>query len=164
MRQLDTRTLLGTLLVLAALGLPITAQGGDDPCKSTQAADELRSCGYCREVKRILSDPAMEGVTFEVTELRVGATVEMHAVSDDGRLLLQDLVDSMWGEPTVDGGEHVCDYCSKRRAKLAGVLVDWTSTPQGVEMVLISEDPMVAKWALADARATQGWVLSSAAD
>ena len=163
MRRLDLRTLLSTLLVLVALGLPITARGGDDPCKSTQAADELRSCGYCREVKRILSDPAMEGVTFEVTGLRLGATVEMHAGSDEGRLLLQDLVDSMWGETAVDGDSHVCDYCSKRREKLAGVLVDWTSTPDGLEMVLISEDPKVAKWALKDARATQGWVLNSAA-
>ena len=54
-------------VVLAALALPISAWGGDAPCASTQAANDLRSCCYCSEIKNILSDPEFEGVRFDVT-------------------------------------------------------------------------------------------------
>jgi glutaredoxin len=150
------------MLVVTVLGLPVMAQGGDSPCKSTQAANELRSCGYCREVKRILSDPALEGVTFEVTALRLGASVHMEAASDDARLLLQDFTMQMWGGSEVDEQEHVCDFCQKRRSKLEHVMVDWIATANGVELVLISEEPKFAKWAISDARESRSWVLSSA--
>ena len=68
----------------------------------------------------------------------------------------------MWGGSGVDEQEHVCDYCRKRRSNLEHVLVDWTATAEGVELVLISEEPKFAKWAIRDARETQSWVLSSA--
>ena len=157
------RTIPTLFAMLLLIGLPITAYAGDEaPCKSTQAANELRSCDYCREIKRILSDPGMEGVDFQVTALKLGATVHMESTTDEGLLLLQDLVSSMWGETEVDDAAHVCDYCLKRREKLQHVLVDWTATNDGVQLVLISEEPSYAKWAVKDARATQGWVLSSA--
>ena len=162
MRRLDLRTFLSTLVVCAALGLPISAWGGDAPCPSTQAANELRSCVYCRDIKTILSDPAFEGVDFEVTALKLGATVHMEAKTPEAELLLQEFTERMWGAPEVDGHEHVCDYCRKRREQLDHVIVDWSSTEDGIQLVLISQEPKFAQWALGDARELQGWVLSSA--
>lgn len=157
------RTHLILFATALVVGTPITAPAGDEAlCESTQAANELRSCGTCREVKRILSDPELAGVSFEVTELRLGATIRMQAGSDDAQLLLQEFTTQMWGGNGVDVGEHVCDYCLKRRVSLEHVLVDWTATGDGVQLVLISEEPEFAKWALHDARETQSWVLSSA--
>ena len=159
MRQLLSCTF---LLVLLAGGIPAAAVAGDPACASTQAANDLRSCDHCREVKRILSDPAFEGVRFEVTPLRLGATIRMEADQADAQILLQEFTARMWESSEVDETEHVCDYCRKRHAQLEHVLVDWTTTANGVQLVLISEEPKFAQWALADARDTQGWVLSSA--
>jgi len=150
-------------LVLFAIGLPLVAYAGDDPeCKSTQAANDLRSCSYCREVKHILGDPGLTGISFEVTPLQLGATVQISADSDESRLLVQEFVTHMWGQEPADPDEPVCDYCRKRQSMLVDVLVDWTATADGVQLVLISKDLDLAKWALQDARSTQGWVLSSA--
>lgn len=163
MRRFPKRILFGTLLVLAGLGAPALAVAGDDPlCKSTQAANDLRSCVYCREVKTILSDPAFEGITFEVTALRMGATIHMEAKTAEGQLLLQDFVARMWGTPELDEHEKVCDYCLKRHQQLQHVIVDWNAGEDGIELVLISQEPKFAQWALSDARETQSWVLSSA--
>lgn len=162
MRRPHTRNLLGTLLVLLVFGTPVAALAGDPECKTTQAANDLRSCGYCREVKTILSDPAFEHISFDVTALRLGATVHMEAKSPEAELLLQQFTERMWGTPELDEHDQVCDYCRKRREKLEHVIVDWTSTPDGVQLVLISEEPQFAQWALGDARETQSWVLSSA--
>lgn len=162
MRRLDPRTLLSTLLVLGALGLPITAWGGDAPCASTQAATDLRSCCYCSAIKGILSDPEFEGVRFDVTALRTGATVRMQADHAEAQLLLQDFIAQMWGTVELDGDEQVCDYCRKRRANLEHVIVDWSVTEDGVQLVLISEESKFAQWALGDAQKAQSWVLSSA--
>ena len=163
MLQPHPRSILQTALVLVAICLPLAAPAGDTPeCKSTQAANELRSCTHCREAKRILSDPGLAGVSFEVTPLRLGATVTISADSDESRLLVQELVAHMWGQEPAGPDEPLCDYCRKRDVMLVEVLVDWTATADGVQLVLISKDPDLAKWALKDARSTQGWVLSSA--
>ena len=162
MRRLDFRTLLSTMLVLGALGLPITAWGGDAPCTSTQAANDLRSCCYCSEIKNILSDPEFEGVSFDVTGLSTGATIRMRADQAEAQLLLQDFTTQMWGTVKLDGDEKVCDYCDKRRQKLEHVIVDWSVTSDGLQLVLISEEPKLAEWVLGDAENAQSWVLSSA--
>lgn len=156
------------ILVLALAGLGIASPGaraGDEAeCRSTQAAIELRSCGYCRDVKKILSDPDLARVHFEVTPLRVGATVRITAETDEARLLMQEFVSLMWGAPDLENDLHACDYCEGRREHLGHLLVDWTATVDGLELVLISEEPALAQWALADARSTRGWVLGSASD
>ena len=163
MPQFNSRSVLQVALVLIALGLPVASHAGDVPaCKSTQAAIELRSCDYCREVKRILSDPGLSGVSFEVTPLRLGATVVISADNDDARLLMQELVTHMWGPEPAGPDADVCDYCRNRQEMLVDLLVDWTATQDGVQLVLISQDTELAKWALQDARTTRGWVLSSA--
>jgi glutaredoxin len=162
MRRLDLRTLLSTLLVLGALATPMMALAGDVPCASTQAANDLRSCCYCSEIKNILSDPEFEGVSFDVTALRTGATVRMQADQAAAQLLLQDFTTQMWGAVKLDGDEQVCDYCQKRRAQLDHVIVDWSVTSDGVQLVLISEEPKFAEWVLGDAQKAQSWVLSSA--
>ena len=162
MLQRLPRSTLQTALVLVAMILPLAAHAGGEPeCKSTQAANDLRSCTHCREVKRILSDPELTGVSFEVTPLRLGATVTISADNDESRLLVQELVTHMWGQEPAGPDEPVCDFCRKRQLKLVDVLVDWTATADGIQLVLISQDPELAKWALQDARSTQGWVLSS---
>jgi hypothetical protein len=162
MRRLDIRTCLPTLLVLVAVGLPLSALGGDAPCAATQAANDLRSCCYCSEIKNILSDPEFEGVSFDVTALTSGATVRMQADQAEAQLLLQDFTTQMWGTVKLDGDEQVCDYCQKRRTKLEHVIVDWSVTDDGVQLVLISQEPKLAAWALGDAQNAQSWVLSSA--
>jgi glutaredoxin len=163
MLQVYPRSIFQAALVLVAISLPLVTHAGDEPaCKSTQAANDLRSCTHCREAKRILSDPGLSGVSFEVTSLRLGATVEISADSDEARLLVQELVAHMWGQGPAGADQAVCDYCRKRQVMLADVLVDWTATADGVQLVLISQDPELARWALQDARSTQGWVLSSA--
>jgi hypothetical protein len=150
-------------LALVAIGLPLAAFAGDTPeCKSTQAANELRSCTYCREVKHILGDPEFTSVSFNVTPLRLGASVEISADNDASRLLVQEFVTHMWGQKPAGPDDPVCDYCRTRHAMLVDVLVDWTATADGVQLVLISQDPELAEWVLQDARATQGWVLGSA--
>lgn len=156
-------TMLTTLTVL----VPLTAVAGDGKspvCASTQATIELRSCGYCREIKDILSDPDFAGVRFEVIPLRLGATVQISADTDEARVLMQEFVALMWGDGGAAYKDHACDYCSSRREHMTGLLVDWSSTSDGMELVLISEDPVLAQWALADARSTRGWVLGSASD
>ncbi|RKZ15229.1 hypothetical protein DRQ53_09575 [bacterium] len=153
------------ILVLSGLLATTAVWAGDDaPCKSTQATIELRSCGYCREIKDILSDPGLEEISFEVTPLRLGATVTIHAEGDDARLLMQEFVQIMWGDLDASGENHTCDYCMGRRVQLDEVLVDWTSDSDGLHLVLISEDPQLAEWALTDVRSAQGWVLGSAAN
>jgi len=163
MRKHHSIRLLGTAFVLVALAAPLGAAAGDSAtCESTVVANELRSCPYCREVKRILSDPDIDQLTsFEVTGLKVGATVEIHAASDEARLLVQDFVRQMWGDGEIPEGQHVCDFCRERREKLAEVVVDWTLTDDGVTLVIVTRDAGLAEWALEDARSTQGWVLAS---
>lgn len=163
MLQAHPRSIFKAALVLVAISMPLAAHAGDEPeCKSTQAANDLRSCTHCRESKRILSDPGLSGVSFEVTPLRLGATVDISADSDEARLLVQEFVSHMWGQELADADDPVCDYCRKRQVLLVDVLVDWTVTTDGVQLVLISKDPDLAKWAIKDARSTQSWVLSSA--
>jgi hypothetical protein len=163
MRLHQSRLRLGIVFLLLVLAAPTGAFAGDTPtCKSTQVANDLRSCPYCREVKRILSDPEIDHLTsFEVTGLNVGATVEIHATSDAARLLVQDFVKEMWEMGEVPDEEHVCDFCRERRAKLGLIVVDWAYTDDGVELVLVSQDHDLAAWALEDALNTQGWVLSA---
>lgn len=158
-----------TLWPLAALALialaPSASRAGDRPaCDQTQAAIDLRSCGHCRDLKRILSEPGLSGVSFEVTPLRLGATVRLSADDDEGRLIVQELIDQMWGDGANALDEHTCEYCRGRQEKLSRLLVDWNSTGDGTEVVLISQDRELAQWALDDARTTQGWVLSSASN
>lgn len=154
--------ILGCLAALALSG-SLPARAADRKvCESTQAAIELRSCPYCREVKRILSDPELAGIHFDVTDLRVGASVHISADNDASRLLMQEFVQQMWGATELDAGNHVCDFCAKRRAHLSSVTVDWAATSDGIEMVLITDDPALARWTQQDARVTQGWVLGSA--
>lgn len=152
-------------LALIALAVP-TARAGEKPpaCEQTQAAIDLRSCGHCRELKRILSEPGLSGVSFHVTPLRLGATVHITADNDDARLLVQEFVDEVWGDGARLVDERTCEFCRARRDKLAEILVDWNSDSSGTELVLISEDRSLARWALEDARSTQGWVLSSASN
>lgn len=150
-------------LILLAVA-PGARAGDSQPCEQTQAAIDLRSCGHCRDLKRLLSEPGLSGVSFEVTPLRLGATVHISADNDDARLLVQELVDRVWGEGASALDDHSCDFCRTRQAKLAEILVDWTATADGAQLVLISEDPALAQWALQDARSTQGWVLSSASN
>jgi hypothetical protein len=153
------------LTTLLAMAMPIAARAeGGSPCEQTQAAIDLRSCGHCREVKRILSEPGLSAITFDVTGLRLGATVQIGAHDEEARLLALELVDQMWGESSHRMDEHTCEFCRSREEKLASMLVDWTSTDDGIQVVLISEDRTLAQWALKDARSTQGWVLSSASN
>ena len=162
MLKLRPRSFLQAVLVLVAISLPLEARAGDSvACKSTQAAIDLRSCVHCREIKQILGSPELTGVSFEVTPLQSGATVVISADNEESRLLVREFVTRMWGEEPAGADDPVCDYCRNRQAMLVDILVDWTDTADGVQLVLVSQDPELAKWALEDARTTQGWVLSS---
>jgi hypothetical protein len=143
MLRLRTSPLLAALLALVVLSAPALA--GDPECKSTQAANDLRSCCYCSGIKTVLSDPEFEGIGFEVTPMKMGATVRMEAEQTEAQLLLQDFTRHMWGSVELDGSEQVCDYCLKRRENLDHVTVDWSATDDGVQLVLLSEKPKFAR-------------------